>query len=119
MKILYAEVALVINTKRNNRLETYRGDTGILSINVAGYNFAEGDYAILSVKKDLEDVDYILQKMVDRFEDNKIVFIFTEKDTNIEAGLYQYDVKIYLSDGRRDRLITPSEFEIFEGVTHD
>ena len=80
MKILYAEVALVINTKRNNRLETYRGDTGILSINVAGYNFAEGDYAILSVKKDLEDVDYILQKMVDRFEDNKIVFIFTEKD---------------------------------------
>ena len=46
-------------------------------------------------------------------------FIFTEKDTNIEAGLYQYDVKIYLSDGRRDRLITPSEFEIFEGVTHD
>ena len=42
-----------------------------------------------------------------------------EKDTNIEAGLYQYDVKIYLSDGRRDRLITPSEFEIFEGVTHD
>ena len=109
----------MINTKRNNRLETYRGDTGILSINVAGYNFTEGDYAILSVKKDLEDVDYILQKMVDRFEDNKIVFIFTEKDTNIEAALYQYDVKIYLSDGRRDRLITPSEFEIFEGVTHD
>ena len=44
----------MINTKRNNRLETYRGDTGILNVNVSGYNFVEGDYAILSVKKDFE-----------------------------------------------------------------
>ena len=109
----------MINTKRNNRLETYRGDTGILSINVAGYNFIEGDYAILSVKKDLEDIDYVLQKRVDKFEDNKIVFIFTEDDTDIEAGIYKYDVKVYLSDGRRDRLVKPSEFEIFAGVTYD
>ena len=60
----------MINTKRNNRLETYRGDTGILNVNVSGYNFVEGDYAILSVKKDLEDVEYIFQKRVDKFEDN-------------------------------------------------
>ena len=109
----------MISTKRNNRLETYRGDTGILSINVNGYEFVEGDYAVLSVKKDLEDATYILQKRVDDFEDNKIVFIFTEDDTDIEAGIYMYDVKIYLSDGRRDRLIKPSEFEVFVGVTHD
>ena len=51
----------MINTKRNNRLETYRGDTGILNINVSGYNFVEGDYAILSVKKDLEDTEYVFQ----------------------------------------------------------
>ena len=51
----------MINTKRNNRLETYRGDTGILNVNVSGYNFVEGDYAILSVKKDfeLDNVIYI------------------------------------------------------------
>ena len=109
----------MISTKRNNRLETYRGDTGILSINVNGYEFVEGDYAVLSVKKDLEDATYILQKRVDDFEDNKIVFIFTEDDTDIPPGLYKYDVKICLSDGRRDRLIKPSEFEIFAGVTHD
>ncbi len=109
----------MITTKRNNRLETYRGDTGILNINVAGYDFVEGDYAILSVKKDLEDSDYIFQKRVDRFEDNKIVFTFTEDDTDIEAGVYMYDGKIYLLDGRRDRLVKPSEFEIFAGVTND
>ena len=109
----------MINTKRNNRLETYRGDTGILNVNVSGYNFVEGDYAILSVKKDLEDIEYVFQKRVDKFEDNKIVFVFTEDDTDIEAGIYMYDVKIYLSDGRRDRLIKPSEFEVFVGVTHD
>jgi hypothetical protein len=45
--------------------------------------------------------------------------VFTEDDTDIEAGIYMYDVKIYLSDGRRDRLIKPSEFEVFVGVTHD
>jgi adenylate cyclase len=72
-----------------------------------------------SILKDLEDTQYILQKKVDKFEDNKIVFVFTEDDTDIEAGIYMYDVKIYLSDGRRDRLIRPSEFEVFVGVTHD
>ena len=109
----------MINVKRSNRLETYQGDTGILNINVAGYDFVEGDYATLSVKKNLEDTQYVFQKKVDKFEDNKIVFIFTEEDTDIEAGLYVYDVKIYLSDGRRDRLIKPSEFEVFVGVTND
>ena len=90
-----------------------------VNVNVSGYNFVEGDYAILSVKKDLEDIEYVFQKRVDKFEDNKIVFLFTEDDTDIEAGLYMYDVKIYLSDGRRDRLIKPSEFEVFVGVTND
>ena len=66
----------MINTKRNNRLETYRGDTGILTVNVTGYDFVEGDYAILSVKKNLEDPKYVFQKRVTEFEDNKIVFIF-------------------------------------------
>ena len=37
----------MINTKRNNRLETYRGDTGILNVNVAGYEFVEGDLSNL------------------------------------------------------------------------
>ena len=109
----------MIDAKRNNRLETYRGDTGILTINVAGYDFVEGDYAILSVKKDLEDAKYVLQKRIDKFEDNKIVFIFTEHDTDIIPGIYMYDVKIYLSNGNRDRLIKPSEFEVFAGVTYD
>ena len=109
----------MINTKRNNRLETYRGDTGILTVNVTGYDFIEGDYAILSVKKNLEDPKYVFQKRVTEFEDNKIVFIFAEDDTDIEPGVYMYDVKIYLSNGSRDRLIKPSEFEVFAGVTYD
>ena len=45
----------MINTKRNIRLETYRGDTGLLSIYVAGYNFADGDCSILSVIKGFVD----------------------------------------------------------------
>ena len=109
----------MINTKRNNRLETYRGDTGLLTVNVVGYDFVEGDYAVLSVKKNLDDARYTFQKKVDKFEDNKIVFIFTEDDTDIEPGIYMYDVKIYLSNGNRDRLIKPSEFEVFAGVTYD
>ena len=103
----------------NNRLETYRGDTGILSINISGYELSEGDYVVLSVKKDIKDTNYIFQKKIDKFEDNQVVFIFTEDDTDITEGIYKYDIKIYLKNGTRDRLIKPSDFRVLAGVTHE
>ena len=40
----------MIVIRANNKLETYRRDTGILSINITGYELGEGDYVVLSVK---------------------------------------------------------------------
>ena len=109
----------MIVIRANNKLETYRRDTGILSINITGYELGEGDYVVLSVKKDIKDTNYIFQKRIDKFEDNQVVFIFTEDDTDIKEGIYKYDVKIYLKDGTRDRLIKPSDFSVLAGVTNE
>ena len=109
----------MINTKRNNRLETYRGDTGILNVNVSGYNFVEGDIVYFTVKKSIKDKEHVIQKVVTEFNENTAKFKLSKEDTNIKAGNYIYDIQVSLQDGRVDTIVLPSKFEVLEGVTNE
>lgn len=100
-----------------NRMRVVQGDTAIFNITLSNYNFVDGDIAYFTLKKNIEDEDIKLQKMVDKFEDNSARFVLSKEDTNIENGEYVYDIQLSLADGRVDTIILPSKFEVIRGVT--
>lgn len=70
----------------NNNISIVRGDTGILQINFS----QEVDSAVFSVKKNIEDTEYVLQKNI-----TDGVLQINHDDTNdLEAGKYVYDIQV-------------------------
>ena len=105
--------------KRKNQIEVIAGDTGILNLNIDNYTFVDGDIVYFTVKKDINDTNYKFQKVVKEFEDNVAVIKLSSKDTNLEAGEYLYDIQLSLKDGRVDTVVSPTLFEVVDGVTND
>lgn len=105
--------------KRKNQIEVIAGDTGILSLSIDNYTFVDGDIVYFTVKKDINDANYKFQKVVKEFEDNVAVIKLSSKDTNLEAGEYLYDIQLSLKDGRVDTVVSPTLFEVVNGVTND
>ena len=101
-----------------NTIRIIRGDTGILSLSIDNYKIAPGDLVTFTVKRYIEDIDHVIKKIIDQFEDGKAKIILSEADTlNLEPGKYVYDIQVNLQDGRIDTVITPSQFIIERGVT--
>ena len=86
---------------------------------IADYNFSQGDLVYFTVKKDIKDKEYALQKVVSEFIDNVAMFELNKHDTNIEVGEYIYDIQVSLHDGKVDTIVLPSKFEVIEGVTNE
>ena len=104
---------------RKNHMRVVQGDTAIFNININDYEFVDGDIVYFTVKKDIKDKDYVLQKIVSDFIDNKAFFQLSKHDTNISAGSYVYDIQVSLHNGIVDTVVLPSKFEVLEGVTND
>ena len=105
--------------KRKNQIEVIAGDTGILNLSIDNYTFVDGDIVYFTVKKDINDTNYKFQKVVKEFEDNVAIIKLSSKDTNLEAGEYLYDIQLSLKDGRVDTVVSPTLFEVVNGVTND
>ena len=102
-----------------NYMRVVQGDTAVFNVNINNYEFVDGDIIYFTVKKDIKDKDYVLQKIVTTFVDNNATFELDKYDTNINAGNYIYDIQASLSNGIVDTIILPSKFEVIGGVTND
>ena len=107
---------LIDNKKR---IKIVSGDTAIFDISVSGYNFVEGDKVYFTVKKNIDDTENAIQKIVTKFDGNTAKVILCKEDTNIPAGIYLYDVQCSLINGIVDTVVLPTKFEVLGGVTHD
>ena len=107
-----------INPSDKNRIKVIQGDTGILDLSLDNYKLKDGDKAYFTVKKDFATEEAVIFKEITKFTDGKAKFIFTAEDTNLEVGIYLYDVQCNLADGRVDTVITASKFQVLGGVTN-
>ena len=103
----------------NNYMLVVKGDTAMFDITLDNYTFTEGDRVYFTVKKRIKDSQHVIQKVVDVFEENIAKVYLTTEDTNVEPGIYVYDIQVSLTNGIVDTIVLPSKFEILEGVTCD
>lgn len=103
-----------------------RGDTEFIDIVMIEKStgnlmpFEEGDTVYFSVKKTVDDFDYIIQKTVTQFEDGIAkVTIFPSDTKLLEYGRYVYDVQITDKEGVVTTIVRPSIFEIGMEVTYE
>ena len=101
------------------RIKIVKGDTAIFDITVNNYEFVEGDKIYFTVKSSVDDIETIIQKMVSVFDENKAKVFLNKEDTNVDEGVYLYDVQCSLTNGVVDTIIPPTRFEVLGGVTHD
>ena len=57
--------------------------------------------------------------MVTSFDTNQAKIILSKEDTNIDVGVYLYDIQCSLTSGIVDTVIPPTKFEVIGGITHD
>lgn len=96
-----------------------RGDTATINLSIKDnrkeeYELVEGDVVVFSVKREIEDKNYVLQKA---FIDKQIV-IEHEDTKNLDFGKYVYDIQVTFSDGKVSTIITPSELHL-ESEVHN
>ena len=103
---------------RKNHMRVVQGDTATFTINVDEHEFIEGDLVYFTVKKDITDKEYVLQKIVSDFTDNVAIFNLSKEDTSLDVGAYIYDIQVSLSNGIIDTIVLPSKFEVLGGVTN-
>ena len=107
---------LIDNKKR---MKIVKGDTAIFNISINGHEFVEGDKVYFTVKRTVDDTENIIQKVVTEFKLNQAKIFLCKEDTNVDAGMYLYDVQCSLANGIVDTVILPTDFEVLGGVTHD
>ena len=104
---------------RKNHMRVVQGDSAAFDIDIENYNFVDGDKIYFTVKKNIEDSKYVIQKIVDNFNNNSAKFSLNPSDTNIDVGEYVYDIQVSLLNGIVDTVVLPSKFEVIGGVTDD
>ena len=103
----------------NNTIYFTKGDTAYLDISLIyadekPYVAHEGDTITLSLKRNILDSDYSLQKVVNAGE----TIVFNPDDTkDLTAGKYVYDVQLDTSAKEVFTIIPTSDFYLMEGVT--
>lgn len=102
----------------NNEMKLTRGDTikfkvDIFYENGSPYIVRDGDTVTFSVKRNLKDSDYALQKVVNAGE---LISIEPEETSNL-SGRYLYDVQLNTSLGEVFTIVSPSQLYVLEDVT--
>lgn len=101
------------------KIKIVKGDTAIFDIATKNYIFKDGDKVYFTVKYSTEDDERVIQKVVTSFHENVAKIILSKEDTNVDVGVYVYDVQLSLLDGRVDTVVPPTKFEVIGGVTHE
>ena len=102
-----------------NTIYLTKGDTAYLDVGLVyaddkPYVAHEGDTITLSLKRNILDSDYSLQKVVNAGE----TIVFNPDDTkDLTAGKYVYDVQLDTNASEVFTIIPTSDFYLQEGVT--
>lgn len=105
---------------KGTEIQLTRGDTAYLNVIVTKssdsreYTMQSGDTLTLTVKKTVNDTEFLLQKVV---QGSNIIHILPEDTNGLEYGPYKYDVQLNTSDGDVFTVIEPSVFKILTEVT--
>ena len=103
---------------KGNNIEITRGDTGIIEFTPDNYQLKNGDVVYFSVKENVEDEYYAIQKEIKNFIGNKAVIVINPEDTSdLDYSTYFYDIQLALSDGTINTVIEKSKFKIKEEIT--
>ena len=100
-----------------NAIVMTRGDTVTLELSIKKdngeeYELYNGDSVVLSLKKSVEDEEYVFQKT---FVEKRIV-IEHDDTKDLEFGEYVYDVQLTYNDGQIATIITPSKLYLDKEV---
>ena len=108
---------------KGNDISLTQGDTAYLNVVLfygnnapkgTPYEFHDGDTITLSIKRNILDEDYTLQKKVNAGE----IIVFTPDDTeNLGTGKYVYDVQLDTVNKERFTVVPTSNFYLMRGVT--
>lgn len=94
-----------------------RGDTANFHINITTGEESVTDYtAKFSVKRNLTDTDYLLQKNVE----NGTIYLSHQDTQALPYGTYYYDIELCINDGTdggRYATIGPYEYRLLPDVT--
>lgn len=101
------------------RMKIIKGDTAVFDINLKNYEFVDGDKVYFTVKTSVDDTDKIIQKVITSFDGSRARIFLSKEDTNVEEGVYLYDIQCSLANGIVDTIVPPTKFEVIGGVTHD
>lgn len=89
-----------------------RGDSAFLHIHLCGYHMKPEDIATLSVKKKIDDEDYIFQVVFG----NGCFYFPPALTKNLEEGKYIYDIQIDTADGQVYTVVEDSVLVLKKGV---
>ena len=101
------------------RMKIIKGDTAVFDINLKNYKFVNGDKVYFTVKTSVDDTDKTIQKVITSFDGSRARVFLSKEDTDVEVGIYLYDIQCSLANGIVDTVVPPTKFEIIGGVTHD
>lgn len=96
-----------------------RGDTAYLAVEItnsdgSAYEMDPGDVLALSVKKYFSDPNYVFQKIVHGAQEFKIL---PEDTSELDFGIYKYDVQLTKANGDVYTVIPVSDLELQREVT--
>lgn len=101
----------------DNTIEFTRADTGYLQLVVKTtdgmYEPEEGDTVTFSIKKSIQDEDYVLRKT---FKAGDVIVIEPEDTAGLEYGRYKYDVQIDTHLGEVFTVVADSVFKLTKEV---
>lgn len=103
------------------RIKVSKGDTFTLNV-IPSLKLRYSDSVILTIKKDMDDEDFILQKTVDEFfktldGQTVAIFKFQSDEIDFEPGNYYYDIKLlYPRKELEYTAMWPTRFTIVDTV---
>lgn len=110
----------MLSIKENGSIYITRGDSAYITVVVKNgehvFKPMMGDMLHFSVKKDVEDTEYIIHKV---FQVGDAIVINPEDTRNKPFGKYLYDVQLTRPNGEVYTIIEPTLFYIKEEVTHE
>lgn len=107
--------------QHGGKIRLTRGDTAILKVPIFNeitdeeYVVAEDDTLAMTIKKQIEDEEPIVQKVLK----GSNTFCIEHRDTcTLDFGAYVYDVQLTTASGEVYTVIEPASFEILTEVTY-
>lgn len=107
----------MIKIDKFNNIEIIRGDTGIINLSLENHKLIEGDVVTFSVKQQKFDKEFLINKNFEKIDNNNLKLTLLDTETNLDPGIYHYDVECRLDCGLVDTIFL-GKFKVIGDVTN-